>query len=641
MMLRSNQKRNGNSKKHWRVLSVITAVILLAAAWSSAFPALAANSYTYSADPSENQEGKATKKTWVQTSDNTWTMDINGDGVTDVTLESSKNENGDEVWTYTFNVEDDNQDYYVYERMLTDGKKTDDKLKEGYSSEGTDSEGNTSLALDIDPGKMVKTGDHTYTITNSKDHTPNTSGENGSITISKAVTGTQANPDQAFSFTIQLSGSTDALKEKINGSKVFGDTPFMDGKAVITLKSGENKTIAGIPAGTKYKVTETAVSGYTLSSKEGDSGTISKDTESKAAFTNESTYTPPENPVYVSFTLTKKVTGMAEDESAKYQFHVLLESLTPNAVYSYGDSTFTADDNGSADVALTLAKDDSILFKNLPDGATYQVMEEAGGYISSYTVTDKNSMGQIAQAEGANTEKGRQLSTAKEKADNGEDVTVTFTNDYPAVQNLTVRKYIKKVIDDKEVTSDKDSDAYKALSAAGKKALDEEADQEFEITVNFTGLDDGTVIRSDIGNITPDEYGEAVKTFNVRADGAPVVFYDVPQGVQYQVAETGNKYKPSYNLTVTDTNGKEVKGTLESETGSGRAGQDLSTEAETIDKNESDTVTFINEETDSINQSLPETGGNGIYAGLIAALLLTGTGYIIYRKNRLYKKEGR
>ena len=127
-------------------LAAIVAFIVAAIALPTSALAADTKDYTYSADPSKHK--------WVQLDQNTYTMDTDGNGTPDVTLVK----NGD-VWTYTFDVEDANREYYVYEQM------SDELEAKGYTSSGSDG----TAALPNDPGKTTT---KTYTITNSKPHTP-------------------------------------------------------------------------------------------------------------------------------------------------------------------------------------------------------------------------------------------------------------------------------------------------------------------------------------------------------------------------------------------------------------------------------------------------------------------------------------
>ena len=101
----------------------------------------------------------------------------------------------------------------------------------------------------------------------------------GSLTVSKTVTGSAGDLQQAFTFTILLSDTS------INGT--YGDLTFKDGVATFTLKHGETKVISGLPEGVIYTVTELAASqdGYTTTVT-GNKGAIQADNNATAIFIN-------------------------------------------------------------------------------------------------------------------------------------------------------------------------------------------------------------------------------------------------------------------------------------------------------------------------------------------------------------------
>lgn len=103
----------------------------------------------------------------------------------------------------------------------------------------------------------------------------------GSLTISKTVTGKGASLTRKFKFTVTMTGAPDAYPYtgSASGTLRSGDT--------VTLSSGQSITIAGLPAGAGYAVTEADYTGvgYTTSST-GASGTIPAGGAQTAAFTN-------------------------------------------------------------------------------------------------------------------------------------------------------------------------------------------------------------------------------------------------------------------------------------------------------------------------------------------------------------------
>ena len=547
-----------------------------------------------------NAEGKthtySTKgKKWKQVDNTTWTMDLNNDNNPDVTLKSSKDSNGNTRWTYTFNVEDDTQEYYVYEAMKDAGLAG---VTDGYTSQGSDGKS----AIEVDPGMVDKTS-HSYTITNTKPREIKT----GDLKITKNVTGTMRDPKQEFKFTVKLSVPNNVygkeknnLENSIKGTKIFGNIPFNDGTAVISLKKDESILISNIPTKLNYSISESQVSGYTVVNKTNNSGTISEGTK-ESVWTNHTDYNPPDKRAINSWQLKKIVTGDFE-KNASYQFLVSMKNLEVNQDYTYSigsedSQTFHSDDDGNADVTLNLKKDDTVIFKDIPVESTYQVVESAGeNYISSYEVANNQDGNTITLASGSNNEKNHELSTDVETLGTGENITVTFTNDYPSVQSLTIEDHWKKKTDGKLTDNTKEQLSY-------------------EFTIRFSNIPQDTVIDSpEVGNVTPDQYGESEKTFTVKTvtdlndpDLFRIHFTGIPKGVRYQITQ-GNltdypgkdtsaispSYLPSYSISTTDSNGKSIERTYSSKTGEAGVKMNLSTDEETLDEGMNDQVTFVN-----------------------------------------------
>lgn len=108
------------------------------------------------------------------------------------------------------------------------------------------------------------------------DFTNERNGDRGNLKISLTVTGYKADKTKEFNFKVTVKDLPDG---------VYGGVKFEDGEAVFPLKDGESVTITGLPAGTKYTVTQEKLSGYRVT-KYLDEGTIEKDRTRRCAFTN-------------------------------------------------------------------------------------------------------------------------------------------------------------------------------------------------------------------------------------------------------------------------------------------------------------------------------------------------------------------
>ncbi len=107
----------------------------------------------------------------------------------------------------------------------------------------------------------------------------------GSLRVSKTVAGNSGDSNKDFSFSVTLDDA------QINGT--YGGMTFTNGIAEFTLKDGESVTASDLPAGAGYTATESDYTrdGY-ITSKTGDTGTITENETATAAFINtRTTYT--------------------------------------------------------------------------------------------------------------------------------------------------------------------------------------------------------------------------------------------------------------------------------------------------------------------------------------------------------------
>lgn len=117
----------------------------------------------------------------------------------------------------------------------------------------------------------------------------------GKLNVSKTVKGNLGDKDKYFEFKVTLDGEP---------GKTYGESYVVDGGSnasnpatiavnggatTFLLKDGETISIANLPYGVTYTVTETAADGYTTT-KTGDTGSINA-AETTAAFTNSKTGT--------------------------------------------------------------------------------------------------------------------------------------------------------------------------------------------------------------------------------------------------------------------------------------------------------------------------------------------------------------
>lgn len=178
---------------------------------------------------------------------------------------------------------------------------------------------------------------------------------NGSLTISKTVSGSGFDPAKTFEITVVFSAPV-----TYNGTTSTTHT--------FNLAHGQSVTITGIPELTEYEVTETPLSpqdveaGYTISGMTGGSGKIANNGEHTAAATNEY-----RNKAIL--TVSKSLTGYDYDPTKTFEIIVTFDSAisyTVNGVeISTPSSTYTGNFTGGQSVVLG----------NIPNGTAYTVTE--------------------------------------------------------------------------------------------------------------------------------------------------------------------------------------------------------------------------------------------------------------------------
>ena len=146
----------------------------------------------------------------------------------------------------------------------------------------------------------------------------------GSLTVKKTVVG--GDSQREFGFTVALA---DGDSEPVSGTFGKGENAvtFTDGRATFTLKDGGEKTIAGLPVGARYTVTEDAAEGYTTTA-EGAEGTVTED-GATAAFTNTYGTATEGRDVSTAGLFTKALKGRDWAEGDSFQFTLTGEAGAP------------------------------------------------------------------------------------------------------------------------------------------------------------------------------------------------------------------------------------------------------------------------------------------------------------------------
>ena len=194
----------------------------------------------------------------------------------------------------------------------------------------------------------------------------------GSLTVKKTVVGGDSQLEFGFAVTL-----TDGDGEPVSGTFGKGEhaVTFTDGKATFTLKDGGEKTVAGLPVGAHYTVTEDAAEGYTTTVNGADGskaeGAVTED-GATVAFTN----TVKTGELDVSKTVVARE-GLAVDADKIFKFVVEATDAAGHGVSgAYGDATFK---DGKA--TLKLKDGQTARITGLPAGTAYTVTERAAeGY---------------------------------------------------------------------------------------------------------------------------------------------------------------------------------------------------------------------------------------------------------------------
>ena len=237
--------------------------------------------------------------------------------------------------------------------------------------------------------------------------------EKGDLKLSKVVVSdAAADKNVDFTFTVTLGDNT------ISGK--YGDMTFANGVATVTLKGGASATATGLPTDVTYTITEAAATGFTLTGKTNDKGTISK-TASEAVFTN----TRDKGDLEVTKTV---VSDVAADKQVAFSFTVTLSDTTINGTYGEGGMTFK---DGVA--TFTLKHGESMKATGLPTGITYTVTEAENSSFSTDKTDDKGTISKTqSTAAFTNTRKTSGLEVKKTvvsdlKADNDKEFKFTVT----------------------------------------------------------------------------------------------------------------------------------------------------------------------------------------------------------------------
>lgn len=231
------------------------------------------------------------------------------------------------------------------------------------------------------------------------------------LTLEKVLLGAAANPDKEFHFTVELEypegmphgeSYTYQISESDGPSTPEVGTISSEG-GVIILKGGQYAAINGLPAGTKYTITETEANedGYTtcvtvngiVSETDIATGTVSV---AEGAM-NSVIFTNVRDPG--TLIVAKRVTGYGNTGK---DWHFTIQLTGPDgqlwkdsvkAALSDG-TTVELEFNGQGEAAFTLKHGQTLRIDGLPNGTAYQVTETEANR-DGYTTTKSGDTGAI------------------------------------------------------------------------------------------------------------------------------------------------------------------------------------------------------------------------------------------------------
>lgn len=207
----------------------------------------------------------------------------------------------------------------------------------------------------------------------------------GSLSVSKTVTGPEADKEKNFIFTVTFSDG------KIYSYQTDGATKTPDSSGRFTLKHNQSAVFDNLPLGITYTVAEDDYMPDYMTNGQNTTGTITKD-GAAAVFINHRTMLNSDSGF---LTVSKKVTGSGDKNRAFY-FTILFGD---GGTYTYyvGDEEHVFI-SGSK---ISLKHGQTAIFAGLPVGLHYTVTEDnysTDGYITSAD----NASGTIILGEFAN-----------------------------------------------------------------------------------------------------------------------------------------------------------------------------------------------------------------------------------------------
>ncbi len=351
----------------------------------------------------------------------------------------------------------------------------------------------------------------------------NTKLPNQTLTIAKEVSGNDGDLLKEWTFYIHLQpkdGETllenypykgmttlDGVEAPEDAEMTF--EPQEDGSVlgIITLKHGQGITLYNLPVGTIYGVEEVEANqeDYMTKVSASTSGTILEDAAAILVFDNHKISE-------VDLTISKIVAGLAGDKEKEWNFVITFtpaEYVTLKDSYEYtgtrsGTLSLTSNGDGSYRGTIQLKHRDKITIQGLPEETLYKIVEleaDQDGYITTF---DGRTIGRLT-AEGTE---------------------VSFTNTKLGKTNLTIQKFVKGNLGEKERLW------HFHITLIQPKVV------ELADTYSYqkTTIVDGKTVEQGTLSLTKNAVGNYEAEVLLK-DGEAITLLDLPEGTKYIVEE--------------------------------------------------------------------------------------------------------
>ena len=313
--------------------------------------------------------------------------------------------------------------------------------EEKYRWFSTESE-NAKGTLNAGDNKTVKFTNH-YTPGKVLDYKPGTG-----FTLKKNVTGFFQKA-QNYAFDVSFRKLEPEMEYVLSDGKTFTADDDGNGYVETSLGDGASVTFSKLPVGAQYRITESGgdwTSAYkiTNASSDGDIAQTADSAEKNASLSTAWETVDAGEDITVDFTntvkkyqnITLKKTVKGGDAPDRFRFRVDFSNLHDTVRSDAG--TIVPEDDGTASAEVHLGDGEEMKFSNVPVTAKYQITELANAGTASYAITASK----LAKASDSNSGPVKDLATAVETVDEGEDAVVEFTNTLPKSASVTLTKKV-------------------------------------------------------------------------------------------------------------------------------------------------------------------------------------------------------